>query len=154
MAGSLQVDVVPATSNEIAVRDSDIVICIAAAMDPVLEGGWLTPGTTVLAAGPTTWRAREVDDAVLTRADRIIVDSAEQAQLEAGDLASAADRGLLQWSRLQELRQVVSGNIKGRGSPQEIIYAKLMGTGVADVAAAKLAYDRAQVLGLGTQMDW
>lgn len=154
MADSLQVDVVPATGNETAVRDSDIVICIAAAMDPVLEGAWLSPGTTVVAAGPTTWRAREVDDAVLTRADRIIVDSAEQAQLEAGDLASAANRGLLQWSRLQELRQVVSGNIKVRGSPQEIIYAKMMGTGVADVAAAKLAYDRARELGLGTEMDW
>jgi ornithine cyclodeaminase/alanine dehydrogenase-like protein (mu-crystallin family) len=60
----------------------------------------------------------------------------------------------LQWSRLQELRHVVSGSIKGRGGPQEIIYAKMMGTGVADVAAAKLAYDRAQALGLGTSMDW
>jgi ornithine cyclodeaminase/alanine dehydrogenase-like protein (mu-crystallin family) len=154
MSDSLAVEVVSASSNEAAVRDSDIVICIAAAMDPVLEGGWLSSGTTVVAAGPTTWRAREVDDAVLTRADRIIVDSAEQAQLEAGDMASAADRGLLQWSQLQELRHVVSGNIQGRGGPQEIIYAKMMGTGVADVAAAKLAYDRARALGLGTQMDW
>lgn len=154
MSESLEVEVVSAPSNEAAVRDSDIVICIAAAMEPVVEGRWLSSGTTVVAAGPTTWRAREVDDAVLTRADRIIVDSAEQAQLESGDLASAADRGLVQWSQLQELRQVVSGNIQGRGGAQEIIYAKMMGTGVADVAAAKLAYDRALALGLGTQLDW
>ena len=29
-----------------------------------------------------------------------------------------------------------------------------MGTGVADVAPAKLAYDRAKAQGLGTEMDW
>jgi ornithine cyclodeaminase/alanine dehydrogenase-like protein (mu-crystallin family) len=52
------------------------------------------------------------------------------------------------------LRQVVSGNVKGRRSPQDIVYAKMMGTGVADVAAARLAYDRAQAAGLGTRMDW
>ena len=154
MADSLGLEVISAASNEEAVRNSDIVICIAAAMDPVLEGEWLPSGTTVVAAGPTTWRAREVDDAVLTRADQIIVDSSEQARGEAGDLASAADRGILQWSQLQELRHVVSGIIKGRGSPTDIVYAKIMGTGVADVAAAKLAYDRAQANGLGTEMDW
>lgn len=154
MADSLGLEVVSAASNEEAVRNSDIVICIAAAMDPVLEGEWLSSGTTVVAAGPTTWRAREVDDAVLTRADQIIVDSSEQARGEAGDLVSAADRGIVQWSQLQELRHVVSGLIKGRGGPTDIVYAKMMGTGVADVAAAKLAYDRAQCDGLGTEMDW
>jgi ornithine cyclodeaminase/alanine dehydrogenase-like protein (mu-crystallin family) len=29
-----------------------------------------------------------------------------------------------------------------------------MGTGVADVAAAKLAYDTAKRLGIGTEMEW
>lgn len=154
MTESLGVDVVSASSSEAAARDSDIVICIAAAMDPVLEGEWLSSGATVVAAGPTTWRAREVDDTVLTRADQIIVDSFEQAQMESGDMASAADRGILQWSKLQELRHVVSGNIKGRRSPDDIVYAKMMGTGVADVAAAKLAYDLAKANGLGTEMEW
>ena len=154
MASSLGLEVVSAASNEEAVRNSDIVICIAAAMDPELEGEWLSSGATVVAAGPTTWRAREVDDAVLARAGQIIVDSSEQARAEAGDLANAADRGILQWSQLQDLRHVVSGFIKGRRSPTDIVYAKMMGTGVADVAAAKLAYDRALSNGLGTEMDW
>lgn len=30
----------------------------------------------------------------------------------------------------------------------------LTGTGVADVAAAKLAYDRARASGLGVEMEW
>ena len=154
MTDSLGVKVTSSASSEAAVQNSDIVICIAAAMDPVLEGKWLSPGCTIIGAGPTTWRAKEVDDDTLTRADRIFVDSAEQAPLEAGDMSSAVDRGILQWNQLQELRHVVAGGIKGRGSDKEIIYAKLMGTGVADVAAAKLVYDRAKAQGLGTEMEW
>ena len=154
MTDSLGVKVTSSASSEAAVQNTDIVICIAAAMDPVLEGKWLSPGCTIIGAGPTIWRAKEVDDDTLTRADRIFVDSAEQAPLEAGDMSSAVDRGILQWNQLQELRHVVAGGIKGREGDKEIIYAKLMGTGVADVAAAKLAYDRAKAQGLGTEMEW
>ncbi len=154
MTGALGVEVAAAESGEAAVRGADVVICIAATMEPVLEGEWLSPGALAIGAGPTTWRAREVDDATLTRADRIVVDSVDQAPVEAGDMASAADRGLLQWSRLVELRQVVAGTAPGRTNPGEIIYAKLMGTGVADVAAAKLAYDNARAAGLGQEMEW
>ncbi len=154
MTDSLGISVEPVSSGEAAVTGSDIVICIAAAREPVLQGEWLSPGATVIGAGPTTWRVREVDDATFARADKIFVDSAEQAPVEAGDMASAVDRGILQWSRLQELRQVVAGAVIGRDNPEQIIYAKLMGTGVADVAAAKLAYDRAKSKSLGLEMEW
>jgi ornithine cyclodeaminase/alanine dehydrogenase-like protein (mu-crystallin family) len=50
MAASLGVEVSAAASNREAVEDSDVVICIAATMDPVLEGGWLRPGATVIGA--------------------------------------------------------------------------------------------------------
>ena len=154
MADSLGLDVVAADTNEEAVRGSDIVVAIAATMEPVLEGDWLSPGATVIAAGPTTWRAREVDDRTLTRADKIFVDSPEQAREEAGDMASAVDRGLLQWSQVLELRHAVAGTVSGRDNPQQIVYVKLMGTGVADVAAAKLAYQQAKAKGLGLEMEW
>ena len=154
MTETLGISVEPVNSGEAAVAGSDIVICIAAAQEPVLQGEWLSPGATVIGAGPTTWRIREVDDATFARADKIFVDSAEQAPVEAGDMASAVDRGILQWSRLQELRQVVAGAVTGRDNPEQIIYAKLMGTGVADVAAAKLAYDRAKSKSLGLEMEW
>jgi ornithine cyclodeaminase/alanine dehydrogenase-like protein (mu-crystallin family) len=44
--------------------------------------------------------------------------------------------------------------VKGRDNQNQVVYAKIMGTGVADVAAAKLAYDSAKAKGLGTEMDW
>ena len=119
-----------------------------------MNGEWLATGATLVGAGPTTWRIREVDDATLVRADKIFVDSAEQVRDEAGDMASAVDRGLLQWSQLLELRHAVAGTLTGRDNHSQIVYAKMMGTGVADVAAAKLAYDKATEMGLGTEMEW
>jgi len=154
MTDTIGVEVSAVASNEDAVRDSDIVLCIAATMDPVVEGAWLKDGSTLIGAGPTTWRAREVDEAVITRAGKLIVDSTEQAAIEAGDLCSAVDKGIIQWSKVHELRHVVSGAVTGRDSKDQVVYAKIMGTGVADVAAAKLAYDSAKAAGLGTEMDW
>jgi len=154
MTDTMGVEVSAVTSNEDAVRDCDIVLCIAATMDPVVEADWLKDGSTLIGAGPTTWRAREVDEAVITRAGKLIVDSTEQAAIEAGDLCSAVDKGIIQWSKVHELRHVVSGAVTGRDSNDQVVYAKIMGTGVADVAAAKLAYDSAKAAGLGTEMDW
>ena len=154
MSDSLGVEVVATDSVQEAVTGSDIIVCIAATMEPVLEGEWLNQGCTVVGAGPTTWRAREVDNLTLDRADRIFVDSIEQAGVEAGDIAGAIDRGALQWSQVMELRHVVGGETPGRVSSDQLIYVKLMGTGVADVAAAKLAYDKATAAGIGMEMDW
>ena len=79
---------------------------------------------------------------------------AQQASIEAGDICNAVDKGLIQWSKVHELRHVVSGAVSGRDNEGQIVYAKIMGTGVADVAAAKLAYDCAKAQGLGREMDW
>ena len=154
MSTSLQIPVTSAKSAEETVKNSDLVICIAATMDPVINGDWISSGTTLVAAGPTTWRANEVDTLTIKRAHKIVVDSIEQAPIESGDLSSSVDQGIIQWSQLVELRHIVSGNQSGRDNNDQIIYAKLMGTGVADVAAAKLAYDTAKQLGIGTEMDW
>ena len=154
MSESLGIDVSAVDSGEEAVTGSDIVICIAAATEPVVDGDWVSPGATVIGAGPTTWRVQEVTDSMLARADKVFVDSADQAPIEAGDMASAVDRGVFQWSRMVELRHAVAGMVTGRDNPEQVIFAKLMGTGVADVAAAKLVYEQAKAKGLGMEMEW
>ena len=154
MTDSLGVDVVSAPNNEEAVRGQDIVVCVAATTTPVVEGDWLSSGTTLIGAGPTSWRHQEVDQATFQRVDKIFVDSLEQAPVEAGDMATAGDQGLLQWSQLLELRHAVAGLVPGRDNSGQIVYAKLMGTGIADIAAAKVAYEKAQQMGLGVEMDF
>ena len=154
MSESLGVEVKAAETNAEAVEGCDLVVGIAATTEPVIQGDWLKPGATVIGAGPTTWRVSEVDEKTLTRADKLFVDSLDQAPIEAGDIAAAVDKGLLNWSQLTELRYAVCGAIAGRDNEDQIVYAKLMGTGVADVVAAKVAYDNARKSGLGTEMEW
>lgn len=154
MAAELGRPVIPAEDNRAAVADCAVVIGIAPAVEPVVRGEWLAGGATVIGAGPTSPRSREVDDATLVKADRRFVDSLEQAPLECGDIAAAVDQGLAQWSQFQELRHVAAGVVPGRVGVDEVVYCKLMGTGVADVAAARLVWERARQLGVGTELDW
>ena len=154
MTDDLGIPVISADHNRGAVADCHVVIAIASAQTPVVEGEWLSPGTTVIGAGPTLRRYREVDDSTLVRANRRFVDSLEQAPLECGDISAAVDLGLVQWSQFHELRHVVAGAVPGRASADEIVYCKLMGTGLADVAAAKVVWERAEALGVGLEMDW
>ncbi|MXZ91960.1 MAG: ornithine cyclodeaminase family protein [Chloroflexi bacterium] len=154
MTDDLGIPVIAAASNQDAVADCHVVIAIASAQTPVVEGEWLAPGTTVIGAGPTLRRYREVDDSTLVRANRHFVDSLEQAPLECGDISAAVDLGLVQWGQFHELRHVVAGVVPGRASADEIVYCKLMGTGLADVAAAKVVWERAKALGIGLEMDW
>ena len=154
MSEELGRPVIPAESNRDAVADCAVVIGIAPAVTPVIQGEWLSEGAAVIGAGPTRPTSLEVDDAVLTRAGRRFVDSLEQAPLECGDINAAVDRGLVRWSQFHELRHVAAGLVPGRASADEIVYCKLMGTGLADVAAAKLALDRAKELEIGVDVDW
>ena len=154
MTDELGIPVTAADSNREAVADCDAVIGIASAETPVVLGEWLSPGATVIGAGPTSPRHQEVDAATLVKANRRFVDSLEQAPLECGDIASAVDRGLVQWSQFHELRHVVAGTVAGRLADDDVVYCKLMGTGLADVAAAKVVWERAEALGIGVEMNW
>ena len=55
MSDSLGIKVIPVDSSEQAITGSNIVVCIAATMEAVLKGEWLSAGATVIGAGPTTW---------------------------------------------------------------------------------------------------
>lgn len=154
MTAELGIPVIPAASNRDAVAGCDVVIGIAPAETPVIRGQWLSDGATVIGAGPTQLHRHEVDADVIARAGRCFVDSLEQAPLECGDLVAAVENGITQWSRFYELRYAAAGIVPGRAYPDEIVYCKLMGTGLADIAAAQLVWQRAEQRNLGTVIDW
>lgn len=154
MTAELGIPVIATDHNRDAVAGCDIVIGIASAATPVIRGDWLSAGATVIGAGPTSPQHQEVDAGVLTRAHRRFVDSLEQAPLECGDIAAAVAAGLVRWSQFHELRHVAAGVVPGRANADEVVYCKLMGTGAADTAAAKLVWERAEAMGIGAVMDW
>ena len=90
---------------------------------------------------------RELDDAAVERANRIVVDSRVQARLECGDLLSPAERGVVDWDQLTELAQVVAEPSLGLVGPDEITLFESLGLGLEDVTVAMRVYERARAAG-------
>lgn len=145
----VDVDLVPVASAEEAVRESDIVTTITSAAEPVFDGEWLKEGAHVNAAGGNRPNRRELDNATMSRADFIAVDSLEQAKVECGDLIIPAREQPAIWSRVIELGSVLAGKNKGRTSPTQVTVFESQGVGLEDVAVARYVYDRARDEGVG-----
>ncbi len=131
------------TDLDAAVAEADIVSAATLSMDPLVHGRVLTPGTHVDLVGAYTPDMREADDDTITRA-RIYVDTIEGATHEAGDIVQPLKSGILKPADIiGDLHDLAQGRVGARTSATEITLFKSVGTALEDLAAAKLAYDRA-----------
>lgn len=149
MSAKLGLPVEPVETAEAAVREADIVVVCTSAKQPALQGDWLAPGAHVNAVGANFPQKRELDDAAVSRADRIVVDSLEQSRDEAGDLIAPFENHPERWREVRELSQVVAGEFPGRAGDREITLFKSNGVALEDVAAAVRVYERARAEGVG-----
>jgi ornithine cyclodeaminase/alanine dehydrogenase-like protein (mu-crystallin family) len=154
MTERLGVEVTPAEGGEQCVAGADVVITITSARDPVLQGDWLAEGAHVNAAGGNHWMRREVDEAVVTRADVVVVDDLEQARAECGDLIWPEARGTFRWDMAHQLQDVVAGRITGRPGQQSITLFESLGVALEDIAAAQLVYRKAVDQGIGQELPF
>jgi alanine dehydrogenase len=141
----------PAESNREA-AEQDIVVTITTSRDPVLRGEWLRPGALVCAVGANNGVSRELDNVVLERATFVCCDWKGQARLESADLIEPIQQGVLDWLEVHELHEVVSGELPGRLSPDDITLFKSNGIASWDVAVATAAVERARERGVGTEL--
>jgi alanine dehydrogenase len=132
--------------------EHDVVVTITTSRDPVLRGEWLQQGALVCAAGANNPGARELDNVVLERASLVCCDSLEQARIESADLIEPVERGVLDWLEVHELQEVVSGELPGRQSPDDIVVFKSNGIAAWDVAIAAAAVERARERKVGREL--
>jgi alanine dehydrogenase len=152
MGAELRLDDIRPAARPDEAADADIIITITSAREPVLEGAWLRPGAHVNAAGGNSVLRREFDDEVITRSSFVAVDSLDQARIEAGELIAAVEKGVLTWERVRELRQVVSGEMRGRRDDQQVTLFKSLGLAIEDVAAAAAVYRKARGQNVGREV--
>lgn len=131
---------------------AEILITITSSREPVLLGKWIGQGTHVNAAGGNSLLRRELDDEAVARASLIAVDSIDQARIEAGELITAVEKGLLTWEKVRELRHIVNGDMPGRKSEQEITIFKSLGIAIEDIAAAAVVYRKATARQAGREL--
>ncbi len=144
----------PVPRPELAAEDKDIVITATTSREPVLNGHWLAEGTHINAVGSNFLGKAELDAVAVRRCESIVVDSKDQARLEAGDFVQALEDGSIHWSDIHELGQVIVGRYTGRAHPQDVTLFKSLGIAIEDVAVAAKVYARAQAAGIGRVVEW
>ncbi len=140
----------PVASVREACLGSDVVVTATTSRDPVISRAWLEPHALVAAVGSNWHHRREVDDDTVRDAELIVVDSLEQAKVEAGDLIIPMANGVRRWSDVVELAEVVGGRVS---RPNDgIVLFKSVGLGTEDAAAAVLVYRKAVEAGYGEEI--
>lgn len=149
MTERLDADVAPVETATAAVSEADILITITAATDPVFEDEHLPEGVHINAAGSNSIARQELPTRTVVGADRLVVDSTEQAKLEAGDFLTAMELGFVSWENVRELGDLVAGYAPGRDSADDVTIFESLGLAAQDVALGALALERAEAEGVG-----
>ena len=138
LAASMQgiaVDVVTDLQN--AVQAADMVCCITASTQPLIQGDWLRPGTHLDLIGGYTPTMREADDQAVRRS-RIFVDSRWFTVAHAGDLTQPIASGVISANDVRaDLFELCSGRVAGRSSPKDITLFKSGGGAHLDLMTAQ-----------------
>lgn len=131
----------------------DIVSTVTGASEPILHGRWLKAGSHVNLVGAHSPKAREADSDLIANAS-IYTDLLESLFNEAGDILLPIDEGRITRSHVKgEIGRVVSGELEGRTSNDEITVYKSLGVTAQDLFAAHLVYTKALASGAGTEVS-
>ena len=154
MSAACQTEVVPTSHPERAAENKDIVITATNSREPVLSGQWLAQRRARQRHRLQLHHQGGAGRGGIPPLRLVVVDSKEQARLEAGDFQQPLEEGVLHWSDVRELGQVVVGRYPGRKQPQDVTLFKSLGIALEDVTTAARVYTRAQAEGVGKTIDW
>lgn len=150
MAAQTRASIAISPDAERAVRGADLIVVATSSVSPVVRNAWVAAGAHVVTVGACRPDQRELEPDLVARS-RLFVDSRTGALNEAGDIVLAIKDGRIGPDHIKgELGEVVSGRVRGRAAPGDVTFFKSLGMAVEDIAAAHLAFTRAQERGLGT----
>ena len=136
-----------------AVRGSDIVVTATTSHSQFVKLGWLKRDCLCVEIGKN-----ELEDAVILRADRVVVDYWEQVKSrEWVSLARLWRQGLLPESRIEEIARIVSMGRLGGGGLR--VFSPI-GMACEDIVVANRLYREAEKRSLGVRLplwratDW
>ena len=131
--------------DTIDVADADIIVTCTPSKTPILDARHLRPGMFIAGVGADNPEKHELSPALLA-SSRVIVDVLEQAATM-GDLHHAIEAGVMTREDVAgELADVVCGRVM-RTNDEEIFVFDSTGTGLQDLAAARVVVGRAAALG-------
>jgi ornithine cyclodeaminase/alanine dehydrogenase-like protein (mu-crystallin family) len=154
--GVTGVRVTACDSAKAAVDCAGIVVTATTSPVPVLERGWLAPGTHINAVGACLPHVRELDTETVASA-ALFADSRESVLAESGDYLLAAAEGAVGPDHIRaEIGDLLASLAPGRGRREhtEITIFESLGLAVEDLAAAAAAYEAAREAGAGNWIEF
>lgn len=132
-----------------AAADADVICTTTASAEPVLESAWVADGAHVNLVGSSRAGPREVDDALVVRG-RLFADHREGVLRQGAEVLHAIEAGLIGEDHvLGEIGQVMSGDLPGRRSAEDVTLYKSLGAIVQDLVSGWRVYRQAIEQGAG-----
>lgn len=123
-----------------AVADADVTVTATSARTPLFDGALPKEGCCVIAIGSHEPDARELDGRLMSRS-AVVVEDAEVALREAGDVVLAVDEGAITADALVDLPEVVRGGAPAARGPRVF---KSVGMAWEDLVVADAILERFQ----------
>lgn len=143
-----------AESAEEAVSKADVLTLATSSKDPIIKAEWLKPGCHINGIGSHAPAMRELDEDTILKA-RVIADLKEACLAEAGDFLIPMNEGRFKEDMIVgDLGGVVTGNVKGRTSDEEITLFKSVGLAIQDISTALAVFQSAKEKGVGKEFDF
>ncbi|AAQ60913.1 ornithine cyclodeaminase family protein [Chromobacterium violaceum] len=115
--------------------EANLIVTATPSRGPLLQRGWIRPGTHITALGADGPGKQELDPAIAADANVVVADSLAQCAAY-GELSHAVKAGLLAPSRIVELGDALASGVRLRQNDEQITLADLTGIAAQDAAIA------------------
>ena len=129
----LDIRLIVQSNTSQALNQSRAIVTATRAKYPLFDGAEVVAGSFVAAIGSSKPDTRELDEALMLRAEHIIVEWKPQSIAEAGEFAQL-DALTTQSLPIHELGSLLTNPINRSGSGDNICIYKSVGVGISDIA--------------------
>ena len=135
-----------------AVGDSDAIITVTPSRKPIIQKAWLKKGTHLSCLGSDMESKQEIESAIFAGAGIYADDKAQCIRV--GEMELPLQQGVITPEDITgEIGDLIAGKVPGRLSDEQTTIFDATGLYILDLAAAKVAIDRAKSAGIGIQAD-
>lgn len=148
------VKIIAATSSDDAIEDADIITAVTTSTRAVFDGKKVKKGAHINGVGSYTPQMAEIDEYIITNANKVYVDTRDGAIKESGDLIQPIEKGIYSTDQITgEIGEVISSKIVGRESTDEITFFESTGSAVLDLVTAQRILENAIKLNIGQNIS-
>ncbi|MBZ2174039.1 ornithine cyclodeaminase family protein [Schnuerera sp. xch1] len=149
------VKIITAKSSAEAIEDADIITSVTTTKTPAFDGRLVKRGCHINGVGSYTPEMHELDEYIITHADKVYVDTRDGVLNESGDLIIPINKGIYSGDKITgELGEVIAGKAPGRANDDEITIFKTTGSAVLDLVTAQRIYESAIEKGIGSIIEF